>query len=104
MPETPFKETIMACSEQSFTGLTPAVIGCCVDTANKYGAGIPNPPPASGSVSVHTRVGDFSFRWNFNTTAQTGTIQCTDKPGLIPCFVVTGGVSHAVQECGGKKG
>lgn len=93
----------MSCSAQSFTGLTSTVIGCCVDTANKYGAGIPNPPPATGSVTVTTRVGSFSFTWSFDTGAQTGTIECTDKPVFIPCFLVTGGVSHAVQECGAAK-
>lgn len=104
MPE-PFDWSFtMSCSAQSFSGLTTAVISCCVRTANQYGANVPDPPPPTGNVTVSTRVGSFSFTWNFDTSAQTGTIQCTDKPGIIPCFVVTGGVSHAVQECGGTKG
>lgn len=90
-----------ACSALSFTGLTPSVISCCVNTANQYGAGISNPPPPSGTVTVSISVGSFTFTWNFDGGNQTGTIQCTDSPALIPCFVINGAINHAVSDCGG---
>lgn len=90
-----------ACSPVTASGLTPTVIGCCVNTANQYGAGIPNPPPASGSVTVSTSAGSFSFTWNFNSGNQTGSIECTDSPTLIPCFVINGAIKHAISDCGG---
>lgn len=95
--------TIMsACSPLSFTGLTPGVVTCLVNLANQYGANIPDPPPPSGEKSVSTSFGSFTFTWSFDTANQTGTIACTDSPTLMPCFVINGAASHAVQNCGGN--
>lgn len=90
-----------ACSALSFTGLAPNVVSCCVNFANQYGANIPDPPPPSGQVTVSPALGTFTFTWNFDSANQTGTVQCTDSPALLPCFVINAAISHTVQNCGG---
>ena len=90
------------CSPLSFTGMTPGVVTCCVKLANQNGAGVPDPPPPSGSLAVPTSFGTFAFTWSFDGASETATIQCTDKPLLMPCFILDGAITHAVQKCGGR--
>lgn len=91
-----------ACSAQSFTGITPAVMSCCVSAANSHGASIPNPPPPTGNVSVNSFLGTFTFTWNYNAAAQTATLQCTDSPWEIRCSTIENAITGTVTGCGGQ--
>ena len=90
----------MACPALSFTGITPAVMTCCLKAANARGASIPDPPPASGQ----TTVGSFTFIWTYDKAAGTVTVRCTKKPRLVPCAIINGTLRSTVKGCGGTPG
>ena len=87
----------MPCPALSFTGITPDVMGCCVQAAQLRGARIPYPLPASGEVTV----GSFTFTWTYDKVARTATVQCTKKPRVVPCVVINGTLKGTIKECGG---
>lgn len=92
-----------ACPPLSFTGITPAVMSCCVNAANEQGANIPNPPPPSGKVTVSAGIlGSFTFTWTWDSGAGKATLQCTSSPFIVPCSTINSKVTSTVQGCGGS--
>lgn len=90
----------MACPALTFTGITPDVMGCCVQAAQLRGARIPYPLPDAGEVTVSS----FTFTWTYDKAARTMTVRCTRKPRLVPCAVVNGTLRSTVKGCGGTPG
>ena len=82
------------CASQSFSNVTQTVWNCLVQKAAEYGVTINSP---SGSAS---KLG-FTVQWNWNSTAGTLTMQCTDKPFIVSCNTVQDTITDAVTGCGG---
>jgi hypothetical protein len=82
-----------ACSQQSFTNLTPAVWQCLVAKAASYGVTV-----SSNNGSV-TKSG-FTIAWNYDPASQTGNIQCTDSPWWAPCSMINSKINSIAKACG----
>jgi hypothetical protein len=82
----------MACAAQSFTNVTASVWNCLVQQAQSYGITI------SGNSGEASKDG-FTLTWNYDPTAQTLQLQCTDKPWWAPCSTVNGKIHDLVDGC-----
>jgi hypothetical protein len=68
-----------ACNEQVFTGITPARWDCIREAMQgRTGVAI---TADSGAASKS----GFTMRWNFDPVTQVLSVQCTEKPFIIPC-------------------
>jgi len=83
------------CPAVSFTNVTPAVFTCLGKKAAEHGITI------SGDSGTASKSG-FKISWNYNRAASTLSLQCLDKPGLVPCSLVKSTMKSTVQGCGGK--
>jgi hypothetical protein len=83
------------CSAVSFTSVTPAVFNCLVQKAAEQGVTI------SSDLGTASKSG-FKISWNYNRGASSLTIQCLDKPILIPCALVKSEIKSIVNGCGGR--
>lgn len=82
-----------ACATQTFDHVTPAAWNCLVQKAASYGIAISSAP--SGQA---TKDG-FTVSWNYNSTAQTLSIQCVDSPWWAPCSTINGKIHDLVDGC-----
>jgi len=83
------------CSAVSFNSVTPAVFNCLVQKAAEQGVTISSD---SGTASKS----GFEISWNYNRAASSLTIQCLDKPRLVPCTLVKSEIKSIVRGCGGQ--
>jgi hypothetical protein len=82
-----------ACNEQVFNGITPARWEC-----------IRQAMQGRTGVSLATDTGTasksgFTMRWNFDPLAQVLTVQCLEKPFIVPCSVIESTLTGIVNGC-----
>lgn len=77
---------------QSYNNVTAAAWQCGIAAAEQYGVSI-----TTNSGSASTR--GYSFTWSYDPGAQTLSLQCTDSPTIVPCFVINAAIDHAVTDC-----
>ena len=85
-----------ACAAQNFTNVNQTVWNCLVAIAKQHGVNITG-PQGSGSAS------GFTISWNWNSSAQTLMLQCTDSPWWAPCSTINGKIHDAVTGCGAQQ-
>jgi hypothetical protein len=83
------------CSAVSFSNVSAAVFNCLVNKAAEQGVTI------SGDSGTASKSG-FTIKWNYDRAASSLTIQCTDKPTLVPCAVIKNRIKDTVHACGGQ--
>jgi hypothetical protein len=81
------------CSEQVFNGITQSRWDC-IKQAIQARMGV-----AISTDSGTTSKSSFNMRWNFDPLTQILTIQCTDKPFIIPCSAIESTVTAIVNGC-----
>ena len=82
-----------ACANQHFTGVTDSVWTCLQAQAQKQ-----------FNITINTNSGQasqdgFTISWNYNSSAQTLDIQCTDSPWWAPCSTINGKIHDMVDAC-----
>lgn len=82
-----------ACQQQLFNGITQSRWDCIKQTIK-----------TATRVEITTDSGTanqsgFSFQWNFDSAAQTLTIQCMEKPAFIPCESIESRLTAIVDGC-----
>jgi hypothetical protein len=83
----------------SFKNVTQNVWNSLIATV-KADTGITIPPTEyQGSL---TQTG-FTFVWNVNIEAATGSIQCTDSPFFVPCSAINSKIISVVTSCGAQQ-
>lgn len=80
------------CSAVSFKNVSASAFDCLVKKAAKYGVTI-------GSDSGSASSNGFTVRWNYNRSASSLEIQCTDKPFWAPCGTINSTIKSNVQDC-----
>jgi hypothetical protein len=80
------------CPAQHFTGITPEVLACL--QAKGAAAGL----PLAGDTGHATTMG-VTIRWNYDPTAQTLTIECTEAPFFVPCSTIAQKVKDLIEGC-----
>ncbi|MCP5521705.1 MAG: hypothetical protein H7A46_09170 [Verrucomicrobiales bacterium] len=81
-----------ACAKQTFNSVTPDAWNCLVNKAASHGITI------SGPSGQATKDG-FTVAWNYDSTAQNLTLQCTDSPFWAPCSMINGKIHDLVEGC-----
>ena len=51
--------------------------------------GIPLAGDQGSATSAIAGVGDLTLSWEYDRAAQVLTVQCTDKPMLLPCAMIS---------------
>ena len=78
------------CPSQTFTGITPAIKAFLESKGAAAGL------PISGDTGSATTMG-VTIQWNYDPTAETLTITCTDAPFFVPCHTVHSKVTELVE-------
>jgi hypothetical protein len=73
----------------SFSEITPEKYQDLLGKAQAQGLNLNG---TSGSTSFQ----GMDFTWNYNAAAQSLTIECTDKPFLIPCSLIESKIREVV--------
>jgi hypothetical protein len=81
-----------ACAMLSYNGVTPTAWQCGISSAARYGVTITT---NAGSATAS----GFTIAWNYDPTARTLSIQCTDGPLLVPCWLINRKINEAVEAC-----
>ena len=82
-----------ACQQQIFNGVTQSRWDCIKQTIQtRTGVEI-------GTDSGTASKSGFTFQWNFDSAAQTLTIQCMEKPAFIPCESIESRLTAIVDGC-----
>jgi hypothetical protein len=81
-----------ACATQGFDNVSQSVFNCLVQMAGSYGITI------SGNSGEASKDG-FTVRWDYDPTAQTLQLQCTDSPWWAPCSTINGKIHDLVDGC-----
>lgn len=84
-----------ACEAQIFGNITETVWERLLEKAESYGIGI------SGHSGESARDG-FTVTWNYDSTAQTLHLQCTESPWYAPCSMINEKVQELVEKCRGE--
>ncbi len=82
-----------ACNEQVFNGITPARWEC-IRQAMQGRTGV-----ALDTDSGTASKSGFTMRWNFDPPTQILTVQCLEKPFIIPCSVIESALASIVDGC-----
>jgi hypothetical protein len=86
-------ETAMsACAMLTYNNVTPAAWQCGVQLAAGYGVTITTD---QGKASAS----GFTIAWNYNPSAQTLSLQCTDSPFIVPCSLINNFIDDKVHGC-----
>jgi hypothetical protein len=83
------------CAAVSFNNVPASVFNCLVQKAAEQGITISSD---SGTASKS----GFKVSWNYNRAGSSLTIQCLDKPFIVPCSLVKSTIKSTVQDCGGS--
>jgi hypothetical protein len=84
----------VACDPLNYSGVDPSNWDCARDVVERdYGIRIDSD---EGEASER----GFTLRWGYDPNAQTLQIQCTKKPFLVPCGVVSSRINDAAAKCG----
>ena len=83
----------MACDPVSFSGVDSSKWECARDVvARDYGIRIDSD---QGEASES----GFTLKWSYDANARTLQIQCTDKPFLVPCGMVSSRIKDTAAKC-----
>lgn len=80
------------CAAQRFTGVGPAVFACLQSKGAAGGV------PMAGATGQATTMG-VTVRWDYDATAETLVLECTDAPFFVPCSTVTERLKSLVEGC-----
>jgi hypothetical protein len=80
------------CEVQAFSGITQEHFACLLQKAQSSGINI------SGTSGTASRSG-ITIAWNYDPAAQVLNIQCTDKPMILGCGVITSQIRDLVNNC-----
>jgi hypothetical protein len=84
------------CAAQTFSGVTPEQFTCLIQKAqSSFGVTI------SGNSGTASKDG-LTVAWDFDLTAQTLTLQCTDKPFFLSCGTINSQIHTLVDDCTGS--
>ena len=81
------------CSQQTFNGVTQARWDC-IKTAVQTRTGV-----VITTDSGTAKQGEFSINWNFDAATEVLTIQCMEKPFILPCAAIESTINHVVNSC-----
>lgn len=81
------------CNEQVFNGITQ-MRWDCIKQAMQGRTGVAITTD-SGSASKS----GFTIRWNFDPLAQVLTVQCLEKPFIIPCSAIESTLKGIANGC-----
>lgn len=81
-----------ACAMLTYGNVTASAWQCIKNVASSHGLTI-NSNTGKGTVS------GFTVAWNYNTSAQTLGIQCTDSPFWAPCSTINSTLNQAIEGC-----
>lgn len=85
----------MPCDEIVFDGITPELYERLLAEAKAGGIAI-----AGGEATYNS----LRFNWNYDLEATRLTVQCTDKPYLLPCFTIENHIRGIVARITGTRG
>ena len=84
----------MACDPLNYSGVDSSKWECAKDVVRgEYGISI---DADQGEASER----GFTLKWSYDTNAHTLQIQCTKKPFLVPCGMVSSRINDAAAKCG----
>jgi hypothetical protein len=84
----------VACDPLNFSGVDPRKWDCAKDVVERdYGIRIDSD---QGEASER----GFTLKWTYDANAQELEIQCTDKPFLVPCGMVSSRINDTAAKCG----
>ena len=78
------------CAAQTFNGVTQDQFDALLQKAAANGVNI------SGNSGSDSQKG-ITISWNYDPDAQTFTLECTDKPFLIPCGIINTQIQNLVS-------
>jgi len=84
------------CDAHTFNGVTPEEFACIARKAEQE-SGL----TLSGNNGSALAPG-ISVNWNFDPASYTLTIQCMDKPFLLPCATINSQIRNLVDGCLGR--
>jgi hypothetical protein len=84
----------VACDPLNFSGVDSSKWECAKDVVSgEYGISIDSD---QGEASER----GFTLKWRYDAIAQELEIQCTKKPFLVPCGMVSGRINDTAAKCG----
>jgi hypothetical protein len=82
-----------ACNQQVFNGVTQDRWNCIKNAIqSKTGVVITTDSGTAAQSGV-------SIQWNFDSTAQVLSIQCMEKPFIVPCALIESKITDVVTGC-----
>jgi hypothetical protein len=84
------------CDSQTFNAVTAEQFACIAQKAQEE-SGL----ALSGNIGEASAQG-ITVRWNFDPVSQVLTIECTDKPFLLPCGTINSTIQNLVNSCLGS--
>lgn len=81
----------------TYNNVTPAAWQCGVQLAASYGVTITT---NQGKASAK----GFTIAWNYDPSAQTLSLQCTDSPFIVPCSLINNFIDEKVHSCLSQNG
>ncbi len=88
------------CEEQGFSGVTNEHLGMFLEKAEEFGI----PGLAGKGTSGETSHMGVTIKWNYDESAHTLMVQCTESPFLLPCSVINSKINDLVTAVLGKTG
>jgi hypothetical protein len=86
--------TVTACNAQNFNAVDSNKWSCMKNRVrDKFGITINTDSGTAGQ-------GDFTVAWNYNSIAQTLSVQCTRSPSSATCSVINDQVQRIARSCG----
>jgi hypothetical protein len=82
-----------ACASQTFPGVSATKWACLKASISANGY------PITTDQGSTTDKG-FTIAWNYNSAAQTLTIQCTDSPWYAPCSAINAKIHDLFDQSG----
>jgi len=87
---------MQGCQAQTFNNVTAQQFACIAQRAQDE----------TGLVLVgnngEASAQGITIKWNFDPTSQVLTIECIDKPFLLPCGIISSTIQTLVESCHGS--
>ena len=81
------------CEVQTFNSVTAQQFACIAQRAQDETGLV-----LSGSSGEASAQGT-TIKWNFDPVSQVLTIECTEKPFLVPCGIISSTIQNLVESC-----